>query len=72
MDLLVIKTLGNHKRQNASGLGDFLRKYYAALPQTLAGKPFLYEGDEAVTLHFDFASTQSHMCKSDPDKLILG
>ncbi|WP_244617313.1 transferase [Sulfurimicrobium lacus] len=53
-------------------MSDFLFKYHAALPQTLAGKPFLYEGNEVITLHFDFATTQSHMCKCDPEKLILG
>lgn len=51
---------------------DFLSEYQASLPQILAGKPFLYEGDRDITLHFDFAATQSHMCKSNPDKLVLG
>ncbi|MFH1495379.1 MAG: transferase [Pseudomonadota bacterium] len=68
----MIKIHDDNKGKDVSGLSDFLFRYHAALPQTLAGKPFLYEGGEVVTLHFDFATTQSHMCKSDPDKLVLG
>jgi len=55
-----------------SDLSDFRLGYQDSLPQMLAGKPFLYEGDDDITLHFDFSATQSHMCKADPDKLILG
>ena len=55
-----------------SDLGDFWFGYLEALPQILAGKPFLYERDHYITLHFDFSATQSHMRKADPDKLILG
>lgn len=55
-----------------SDLSDFWFEYQASLPQILAGKPFLYEGDKDITLHFDFSATQSHMLKADPDKLILG
>lgn len=55
-----------------SELNDFLFEYLSSLPQTLAGKPFLYEGESDITLHFDFSSTQSHMFKADPDKLVLG
>lgn len=55
-----------------SDLNDFLSEYLASLPQTLAGKPFLYEGDRDISLHFDFSAIQSHMRKADPDKLILG
>lgn len=55
-----------------SDLSDFWFEYQASLPQILAGKPFLYEGDHDITLHFDFSATQSHMLKTDPDKLILG
>jgi len=55
-----------------SDLTDFLSEYLSSLPQTLAGKPFLYEGDRDIILHFDFSATQSHMHKADPDKLVLG
>jgi len=55
-----------------SDLSDFWFKYQASLSQTSSGKPFLYEGDHDITLHFDFSATQSHMRKSNPDKLILG
>lgn len=55
-----------------SKLNDFFFEYLSSLPQTVAGKPFLYEGDRDITLHFDFAATQSHMRKSNPDKLVLG
>lgn len=55
-----------------SKLSDFWFGYQASLPQTLAGKPFLYEGDRYITLHFDFSATQSHMRKTDPDKLMMG
>lgn len=55
-----------------SKLSDFWFGYQASLPQTLAGKPFLYEGDRHITLHFDFSATQSHMRKNDPDKLTMG
>lgn len=55
-----------------SDLSDFWFKYQASLSQTSSGKPFLYEGDHDITLHFDFSATQSHMRKGNPDKLILG
>ena len=55
-----------------SDLSDFWFEYQASLSQILPGKPFLYEGDHDIKLHFDFSATQSHMCKADPDKLILG
>ena len=55
-----------------SELNDFFFKYMASLPQTLAGKPFLHEGERDITLHFDFSATQSHMRKADPNQLILG
>lgn len=55
-----------------SAASDLLLEYLASLPRTLAGKPFLCERDRDITLHFNFSATQSHMRKSDPDKLILG
>ncbi|MDO9064218.1 MAG: transferase [Sulfuricella sp.] len=60
------------RNENMSDFSDFLSKYLGSLPQALAGKPFLFEGDRDITLHFDFSATQSHMRKSNPDKLILG
>lgn len=55
-----------------SDLSDFWFAYQASLPQIIAGKPFLYESGHDIMLHFDFSATQSHMRKTDPDKLILG
>jgi spermidine synthase len=65
-------TIVKERNENMSDLSDFWFEYQASLPQILAGKPFLYEGEHDIALHFDFSATQSHMLKSDPDKLILG
>ncbi|BCB27304.1 spermidine synthase [Sulfurimicrobium lacus] len=49
---------------------DFWRDYQALPPST--GKPYLVESDCEIALHFDFWSIQSHMRKTDPDKLTVG
>ncbi len=38
----------------------------------LDGKPFVYEHDGALSLHFDIGAIQSQMVQDDPTRLVLG
>lgn len=55
-----------------ASLSELFLDYLTSMPRTLAGKPFVYEDDGDLTLHFNFSATQSRMSKSEPDKLLLG
>lgn len=47
--------------------------WYACLTELDApAGPYMIEDDREITLHFEISSVQSQMCKTHPNKLILG
>lgn len=56
----------------ATRLKDFIMQFADATSKKSPDEPFVFEGEDSISLHFDLHSIQSVMQKSDPDSLLLG
>lgn len=56
----------------ATRLKDFIIQFTNATSKKSPDEPFVFEGEDSISLHFDLHSIQSVMQKSDPDSLLLG